>query len=170
MEVDEFEQFFASIWPRLLRSALRRLGWDEAHEVASATMLTVWTKGLPAPRDGDEYLRLVGLGFRILEGHIRNLRRSLARRERLLAQLHALQAVRPTAEPDACEALLSRDDALAVRALLSILSTAEREVVELVVAGYRVGEIANLLELAPGTVSSRLSRARKTLAESLDHR
>jgi RNA polymerase sigma factor (sigma-70 family) len=88
----------------------------------------------------------------------RNLTRGARRYQALLRKL-------PPAEtaPD------QLDDSSEVQAALSRLSLADRQVITLcVLDGFSEGEAALALGVAPGTVKSRLSRAKTRLARQLD--
>lgn len=59
---------------------------------------------------------------------------------------------------------------LTVRAALSRVSLAHREILGLVdIAGFTYAEAAQLLDIPPGTVMSRLSRARQALLAAIQH-
>ncbi len=70
------------------------------------------------------------------------------------------------------ESLADLDDslvnALTVRFALEKLKPAQREIIGLVdIAGFSYAEAAELLEVPAGTIMSRLSRARKSLADAI---
>jgi RNA polymerase sigma-70 factor, ECF subfamily len=167
LDVDEFERFFALMRPRLMRSAMRSLDVETANEAALAALHTIWTKNVPTPRDSGEQLQLQALTFRVLDGHVRNAQRAQARRTRLLDALVEHQFVAEATEPDVVESIEYQEAELAIRALLEELPTKEREVVTLVIDGFKVGEIAAMLGRRPGAISMRLNRARKRLKEVL---
>ncbi len=156
--------------PRLMRAARRYLDPDAANEVAIAALHTIWTKNLPVPQDRNEELRTHALAFRILEGHVRNTLRARARRARLLEAVVEHHATTPHAETDGADWLAQQDSEDAVRELVDDLPSAERQVVLLVIDGFKVGEIATVLGIRPGAVSMRLNRARKRLRGALDRR
>ena len=59
-------------------------------------------------------------------------------------------------------------NALTVRFALEKLKPAQREIIGLIdIAGFSYAEAAALLEVPPGTIMSRLSRARKNLADAI---
>ncbi|MGH3246768.1 MAG: RNA polymerase sigma factor [Trebonia sp.] len=74
----------------------------------------------------------------------------------------------PTAEPGPEAVILARSDVAAVRVAIGELSAVHREVLELVfVHGLGVREAARVLGVPDGTVKSRLSNARRSLAAAL---
>lgn len=167
VEVDEFEQFFELMRPRLLRAARRTLDPDTANDVAIAALHTIWAKNLPAPADEGEMLRLQSLAFRVLEGEVRNAQRARFRRARLIDAIADHHATAPGVEPDVADRVGEGHDDT-VRTLLDGLPAAEREVVALVVDGFTVSEIAAMLGRRPGAVSMRLNRARHRLRRALE--
>jgi RNA polymerase sigma-70 factor, ECF subfamily len=170
VEVHEFEEFFELMRPRLMRSAMRVLDVDTANEVAISTLHTVWTKNLPTPRTDGEEVQLQALTFRILDGHVRNAQRAQARRARLHDSVAEQQTTARTTEPDVAQRLEEQAAQQDVQDLLDDLPASEREVVVLVLDGFRVNEIAELLGRRPAAISMRLNRARKRLADALERR
>jgi RNA polymerase sigma factor (sigma-70 family) len=167
LEIEEFERFFTTMRPRLVRAAMRTLDAETADEAAVSTLHTIWTKNVAAPRDASERLQLQALSFRILDGHVRNAQRGRSRRARLLDTLVDHHGVSRTVEPDVAESVEHDDAELAVRELLDELSPKEREVVTLVIDGFTVGEIAVVLGKRPGAISMRLNRARRHLERAM---
>lgn len=103
-----------------------------------------------APRHGDERRsQSTNVG--------RNLRRSASRHSALLARLPAGEHA-----PDPA---LSAGDASVELARLSLI---DRQIITLcVLEGFSEREAAGVLDIAPGTVKSRLFRARRRLASAL---
>ena len=100
----------------------------------------------------EAWLRTVALN------HLRNRWRHTKVAQRLLVQV-----------PGPRMALDLGPDHVALVAALQLLDTTSREVVVLHhLADLTVGEIAHQLDMAPGTVKSRLSRGRARLAALLD--
>jgi len=126
----------------------------------------------PQPSDVDDLVAITFLEawrqrsrVRIVEGSVlpwllvtatnvaRNLRRSAGRYAALIDRLPAADH-----SPDPAD-LVERHD---VEARLARLSVADRQVLTLcVLEGYTERDAANALGVAPGTVKSRLSRARR---------
>jgi RNA polymerase sigma factor (sigma-70 family) len=170
VELEEFEAFFEFMRPRLMGTALRSLDVDTANEVAIAALHTIWTKNVEAPRNNVEQLQLQALTYRVLEGNVRNALRSRARRARLLEAVVDREQTARTNEPDVADSLDWQEDERSIDALLGALSESERQVVTLVLDGFKVNEIAEMLGRRPGAISMRLNRARKQLRRTLGRR
>jgi RNA polymerase sigma-70 factor (sigma-E family) len=153
-EDDDFSQYVAARWSRLVRSAVL-LGCSpaEAEDIAQATLercLLKWSK-VQAADDRDGYVH------RILLNTFTSSRRRRWTGERPKAQLpgrlHENAAARV-------------DDADAIARALQNLTVDQRGVVVLrYYAHLNEQQTAAVLGVAPGTVKSRLSRALKTLGE-----
>jgi RNA polymerase sigma factor (sigma-70 family) len=165
VDIEEFERFFGVMRPRLLAFNRRWTDVDTANELAVQALAAIWDKDLPAPADVESQARLESLAFRICEGLIRNHQRGVDRRHRLVAAIQQERLVGP-ASPQSPDAVLESLDLIS--SLLDTLSRGEREVVELVIRGYKVSEIATLLQTRPGTISMRLKRARESLRARWD--
>ncbi|MDO5494253.1 MAG: sigma-70 family RNA polymerase sigma factor [bacterium] len=163
MEERDFEEFYRRIQPALFRFGMRQLDAESASDAAIETLRTIWNKDLPPPRSPGEEAKLHGLAFKIMRGLITNHRRGEARRNRMLQSLTTLLHVGGGSEPDVADVF--EDDR---NELLSSLPPSEREVVLLVADGYRVHEIAAILDCSPNAVSMRLMRARARLRSILE--
>jgi RNA polymerase sigma-70 factor (ECF subfamily) len=135
---------------------------DGAHDVAQEAVLRAW-RGLSGFRGGAPF----GPWFlRIVANCARNDRRSRGRRARL-----ALRAAgrREVSTPSPEEHALVRDDTARVVAAMNRLSDMDRLVLALRhVEGFTEAAMAEVLECAPGTVKSRLSRALDRLRAELE--
>lgn len=145
--VDDFTVFYASSFPKLVGYLSPIVGGRaEAEDLAQDAFVRLvprWER-VHGYEDPEAWLRSVG--FRLAVSRWRRLRVAA----RHLAQQPSSPTVAP---PD--------DEALVVIELLGPLSLAHRRVLVLHHAlGFSVEEIANELGIAPGTVKSRLSRAR----------
>lgn len=154
---EAFTDYASARWLILVRTALA-LGCtlSEAEDLAQTTLLKVyvaWSKVVKADHR-DAYVS------RMLVNAHRDSHRRRWRRETPVAEV-------PDAhEPDATNA---SDTAEAVRRAVSDLSQGQREVVALrYFVRLTEAEIAAALDIAPGTVKSRLSRALTALATSPD--
>ena len=134
--------------------------WSAAEEVVSLTFLEAWRlRGRIDP--GDEPLRPWLLGIAV------NVSRNLARASRRhQAAMNRLDPPPPI--PDFAEELAGRlDDQARLREAgkaLKALRRSEREVIALCVwSGLDYATAARALGVPPGTVRSRLSRARRKL-------
>jgi RNA polymerase sigma-70 factor, ECF subfamily len=143
--------------------SLRRLGVAEASvDDATQQLFLVVTSKLDSIEPGRERSFVFGVAVRIAS----DSRRALGReRERISHEIDALRD--PLPEPDelldhkrAREVLDQLLDALPME-LRTVLVLAEGE-------GMTMSEIARLCELPPGTVASRLRRARATVLAKLE--
>lgn len=150
---DDFAEYAAARWPLLVRSAvLLGCGVAEAEDVAQATLLRCYLKWSKVQRaaDRDAYV------FRMLVNVHRDSRRRRWWRERPMEQLP---------EPPTEDTTDDIDTADAMSRALAALSPPHREVVVLrFYAHLDEQSIAEVLQIAPGTVKSRLSRALARLA------
>lgn len=151
----EFSEYASARWAALVRSGIV-LGCtlDEAHDLAQTTLLRCYTAWRRVQRadDRDAYV------YRILLNCHRDSRRRRWWGERPTEKLPD-QAV-----PDATERVADSD---AVQRALGDLSFVNREAVVLrYYANLTEAQIAHVLNIAPGTVKSRISRAVAQLATS----
>jgi len=167
VQISEFEAFFRSVHPRLLRYARRAVDAATAQELAAQALQSLWTKDLPAATDEVQERQLQSLAFRILDGLLLNEVRSRRRQLRLMGavlddELTRCQEVRDVADLSALDGLSD-----STSSALGALSDPDRAVVALLVDGFRVHEIATILGATPGAISMRLSRAKHTLRDHL---
>lgn len=141
----------------------RRLGsWDAAEDATQATLTDLWrlTKaGRLDELEGDSARwMLLKMAFR----HCQTLYRSTDRRRRLTQRV----AGATETSSDNTDKWVEAEATMAeINDLLAVLSPGQRDVVELVGwVGLSINEAAEVLGVAPGTVKSRLSRARETMA------
>jgi RNA polymerase sigma factor (sigma-70 family) len=154
------DRYFAVIY----RYVAGRLGPQAAEDVAAETFLVAFDRraAFDAAR-GDLRVWLFGIATNLVARH----RRKEARHYRALSRLE----VAPVAEGHESRVVA----AVAARRLLPELATAlsrlskgERDVLLLVALGQLAyDEVAGALGISPGTVGSRLSRARKKLSSAL---
>ncbi len=156
VEAAEYEGFFRTAYPLLARYAQRRFPPELAEELASAALLTIWTKDLVSPKDDAQWRALHAFAYRILDGHMKNASRSETVRGEALKRAHQQERSEPVLPDIADEVLSSTWPEWA-----KPLPLTDRDVLELVVDGYRVAEIAVILGCTPPAVSMRLRRAKK---------
>lgn len=157
----EFSAYASARWSALVRSAIV-LGCspDEAQDLAQTALVRVYQAWRRVARadNPDAYV------YRVLLNCHRDSRRRRWWGER------PTDAVPDQAVPDATDQVVVSDS---VRRALAELSAANREAVVLrYYANLTEAQIAQVLDIAPGTVKSRLSRAVAQLATSshLDER
>lgn len=151
---DEFNQYVALRWPRLVRSAvLMGCTEPEAEDLAQATLercLLKWSR-LQQARDRDAYVH------RILINILAS-----SRRRRWWGE----QPTRHLPEHHSGDETAGVDDTDAMMRALQRLSDDQRVVVVLRYYSHlSEHQTATALGIAPGTVKSRLSRALRILAQ-----
>ena len=156
MQVEGFEAFHRLMYPKIVRYASRRLDASGADDVASQTMQALWDKDLDDPADEIEERKLRSLAYRVAEGLIRNAARAGARRNRLINRLASTG--QPEHEPDIADLVVNGSPSWVAE-----LPLTDREVLALLVDGYPVAEIAEILDCSAAAVSMRLQRAKKNL-------
>jgi len=150
------DRYFADIH----RYVAGRLGTQAAEDVAAETFLVAFDrrKTFDATR-GELRAWLFGIATNLVSRH----RRKEARHYRALSRLDPREA----AEGHESRVVASLTVARLGKAL-SQLSAGERDVLLLVALGdLGYAQVAEALGISPGTVGSRLTRARKKLAPSL---
>ncbi|WP_235737451.1 sigma-70 family RNA polymerase sigma factor [Nocardioides alcanivorans] len=148
----EYEEFFRAAYPLLARYAQRRFTPELAEELASTTLLTMWSKDLAAPEDDGQVRSLYAFAYRILDGHMKNKVRAEASRRKTIHRV-----IDQPVTPDVA------DEVLSTRwpEWVTPLPLTDLDLIELVVDGYKVAEIALILDCPPAAVSMRLQRAKK---------
>jgi RNA polymerase sigma factor (sigma-70 family) len=145
----------------------RRLGRDAADDLLAETFLVAFRQR--ASYDPDQPSArpwLYGIATRLISRR----RREEVRFFRAIARSGVDPAADPVAEPVA-DAGVRRADAQTLHGrlagALAVLSTAERDALLLVADGLSYQEAALALGVPPGTFSSRLARARRTVRKEL---
>jgi RNA polymerase sigma factor (sigma-70 family) len=152
-----FDRELTALLPRLRRfaHALSRSTAD-ADDLTQATAERI----LRSRHQWEPGTRFDAWAFRIMRNLWIDMARSRTRLEKRLAPEEAGMAV----GHDPTEQLESRSELASVMAALARLPDEQREVVALVaVEGLSYGEVARLLDLPLGTVSTRVMRGRKAL-------
>lgn len=142
-----------------LRGYVRRLTRDDARaeDIVQETMVRAWKHGISGEQSSRAWLFTVARNLVIDEA------RSARSRHEVLSE-----TLRERRQPDRTDALF---DAMVVTDALRCLSSEHRAVV--VLAYYRrlsIAEIAAELDLAPGTVKSRLHYGLRNLRLALQER
>jgi RNA polymerase sigma-70 factor (ECF subfamily) len=141
--------------------------WERAEDATSLVFLEAWRRRKAVVLvDGSVLPWLLGAATNVC----RNLSRAARRYDAALYRLPPLPA-----EPDPGDEVAARVDAEAqareIVERLAGLGRGQRAVVELVwLSGLTYTEAAAALGVPPGTVRSRLNRARQALTEALPHR
>jgi RNA polymerase sigma factor (sigma-70 family) len=157
----EFRDFFALMYPKLVKFGMRKVDFHTAQDLAAATLETLWKKEPEAPSTDLERAQLHSFAFRIFDGHLRNTLRGNGRHVGLLKRLISLDVVARD-EPDGSTAIN-----FDYPPWFDQLSERDQEVLKLFNDGYRTAEIAEILGCSPGTASKRLNRAKERIQEIL---
>jgi RNA polymerase sigma-70 factor (ECF subfamily) len=145
----------------------RRLGRDAADDLVAETFLVAFRQR--ASYDPDQPSArpwLYGIATRLVSRR----RRDEVRFFRAIARSGTDPAADPVAEPVADEGARRADAQTLHHRLagaLAVLSTADRDALLLVADGLSYQEAAQALRVPPGTLSSRLARARQTVRKEL---
>ena len=145
----------------------RTASWSTAEEVVQATFLTIWRRAterrLPHLAHASALPWLLGVAGNEGQNATRSLRRVEGRR-------HRAEAPEPLAD-HADEVAARIDDErrmTEVRRAMAQIPVHERNTIELVLwSGLSVAEAAEVLQVAEGTVKSRLARGRSHLSRLL---
>lgn len=157
-----FDRHGKTVYNYLFR---RTADWSEAEDLTSTVFMHAWRRRSETVLDRDSALPwLLGIADRLLS----NTRRRLRRAEALLHRL--VSHDEPVGDHADRVAVLIDDERRmsAIHRALARLPRHEREVVELCVwSGLDQQAAAAALEVAVGTVKSRLHRARRRLGADL---
>lgn len=164
---DGDEEAFGALFDRHARTVYnycfrRTASWSEAQDVTSVVFLETWRqRSRVRPRSGSLLPWLYGVATNVLHNHRRGMRRHRDALSRM---------PKPVPQPDGADEVTGRLDAeQRMRRVLDAmmkLPRRDREVLILSVwedLGHN--EVAEALGIAPGTVRSRLSRARARLRD-----
>ncbi|WP_203336269.1 RNA polymerase sigma factor [Nocardioides limicola] len=151
-----YADYFADMLPKVHKFIRARFSSSLAEDLASETMLTLWRKNIPAPKNDVELRQLRKLTYKIATGHVSNAEKKFSREGAANQQgmLRMIPGDDPTFEAVVPSVVV---DALAQ------LEFNDRQVVNLVIGGFRTREIAEILGITPKAASMRLARARERL-------
>jgi RNA polymerase sigma factor (sigma-70 family) len=152
--------------PAIHRYIARRLGPDAADDLVAETFLAAFRRRARYDAtQADALPWLYGIATRLIGRH----RRDEVRFFRAIART----GVDPAAEPVAdrvTERVAAQAASRELAAAVAGLSQAHRDVLLLTASGLGYAEAAKALGVAPGTVSSRLARARGKVRQALGGR
>ena len=152
-----FEVLYRQLLPSLLRYLERLMGdADAAEDVAQEAFLRL----LGRPDLEEEAARL--WLFTVATNLVRDRGRSVARRQRLLTAV----PVAPSAGPAPDERVERAEEIARVRAALDTLSERDRQLLLMREEGFKYHEIAQAVEVAPGSVGTLVARALKRFIEA----
>jgi len=155
-----YAEYFADMLPKIHKFIRARFPSSQAEDLANETMLTLWRKGVPAPVDESELRQLRQLTYKIALGHVLNAQRKAARE--LEAVEHVVLRILPGSDPT-FEAIVP----IALAQAIGQLEFNDRQAINLLVAGFGTGEIADILGISPKAASMRLARCRQRLDRRL---
>ena len=167
-ESQAFEKLVRRHQTRVFRLLLRMLGdREEAEDVAQETFLSLHRHGHRFRGEA----RFSTFVYRVAANAALNRRRTLGRRRARIEGLAARQAAGddlPSAPPSPEDATAKRELAVQVRAALQLIAPPLRMPLLLYdLEDLSYAEIARVLDLAEGTVKSRIHRARRALRDEL---
>lgn len=160
----DFEAAYKSHWAPLFRYVDRLVGdADLAADVVQEAFVRLLDRSLP----NEEVRRWL---FTVATNLVRDDARMSARRRRLLAEHHEQVnlAYDPEELPD--QSVLRAERVAAVRAALARMPERDRQLLLMREEGFRYAEIAEVIEVAPGSVGTLLARALRRFTEALDPR
>jgi RNA polymerase sigma-70 factor (ECF subfamily) len=164
MRRDRFEAVAGQVYEPLQRYLRRRASADDAADVLSDTLLTLWRRLDDVPADAVVPWSY-GVARRCLANHRRSAARHLRLTERVIAHRLPPDPDGPDGDP---QRRVERLDPQLDAALVG-LSEAERDIVHLWAwEQLEPREIAIALDLTPNAVSVALSRAKRKLADRLE--
>ena len=155
----QFESVVDVVYEPLQRYFGRRVQPADVSDLLNDALLVIWRRLDVVPTD-DPLAWSYGVARRCLANH----RRGEHRRRRLFGRLTAQPSVR-----DRVDQPLNEQGHLGLGAALDELDEADRELVRLWAwEQLEPREIAMVLDTTPNAVSSRLSRAKKKIAASIE--
>ncbi len=158
----DFEAAFNSHQEALFRYVNRLVGdSDLASDVVQESFVRLLEHPLPA----DEVRRWL---FTVATNLVRDDARMRTRRQRLLTERYdrSDMAGDPAEVPDE---MLSRSERVAAaRKALEQLSPRDRQMLLMREEGFRYSEIAEVIDVAPGSVGTLLARALRRFADAMD--
>jgi RNA polymerase sigma-70 factor (ECF subfamily) len=155
-----YAEYFADMLPKVHKFIRARFPSGQAEDLANETMLTLWRKAIPVPVDESELRQLRQLTYKIALGHVLNAQRKHARE--LEAVEHVVLRIVPGADPT-FEAIVP----MALAQAIAQLEFNDRQAINLLIAGFGTGEIADILGISAKAASMRLARCRARLDRKL---
>lgn len=158
----DFEAAFDSHQASLFRYVHRLVGDPD---IAADVVQESYVRLLDHPLPDDEVRRWL---FAVATNLVRDDARMRSRRQRLLAERYAQSdmARDPAEVPD--EAAIKAEVVGAVRCALEELSERDRRMLLMREEGFQYSEIADAIDVAPGSVGTLLARALRRLGAALD--
>lgn len=160
----EFDEVYWLLQPQLMRYAMGSLDPGSAEDMVSATLLTLFRKGVLAKPDNPAaHHGLRRLAYKVLDGCIKNEYRRRKRRDALNERLIALGEY---ADADAGPEW-TVDQRVDLEQLLALLSPEHRQAILLFNAGFSVADCAEIQACSVAAAAKRRSRARQALRAAI---
>jgi RNA polymerase sigma-70 factor (ECF subfamily) len=158
-----FETIYQQHYPRVYGILLRLMGDEaDAQDVAQHVFMKLYSpQQLRLP---DDEAKMTSWLYRIAVNEGYNALRSQKRRASWLEKFDRLGAFSRSA-PDPAHLVERQDDQAKVRQILAQLKPRDAKLLLLRHAGLSYKEIAETLNIAPGSVGSLLTQARRTFAK-----
>jgi len=158
----DFETVFHSHQAPLFRYVVRLVGdADLAADVVQESFVRLLSHPLPAA-EARRWL------FTVATNLVRDDARMRARRQRLLAERYDQSDLAGDPIPVPDEELMRSDRIVAARKALDQLSERDCQMLLMREEGFRYSEIAEVINVAPGSVGTLLARALRRFAKALD--
>ncbi|PPF11421.1 hypothetical protein C5C36_14065 [Rathayibacter sp. AY1G1] len=142
----------------LLRYFSRRAPLDDAPDLLSETMLTVWRRAKDVPAGNEGTLWIYGVARRVLATHHRSNRRRTSLVDRLRDQIVVHNPAHDQLD----------DISAHLHHLIERLPAVDRDIIGLVHwEGFTLEEAARILEKNPSTIRTRYARLRQQLKSEL---
>lgn len=164
-EITFRRMFDAHYGPVMAYARRRGASFDDAHDVATETLMVAWRRLDDVPEGEGERPWLLATARRVLA----NQRRSARRRRGLLQRLRRVAPSGPVDAPAPGSPAAPRLEDAGLAAALATLEEDDREILRLVAwDGLSHAQVGDLLGITESAVSSRVQRARERLRRALD--
>ncbi|MDX1579318.1 MAG: sigma-70 family RNA polymerase sigma factor [Gemmatimonadota bacterium] len=158
----DFEAAFRSHQAPLFRYVNRLVGDPD---LAADVVQEAFVRLLEHPLPEEEARRWL---FTVATNLVRDNARMRSRHRRLLAERYERSDLVPDAAEIPDRAAMRSERVSAVRVALDQLSERDRQMLLMREEGFRYAEIAEAIEVAPGSVGTLLARALRRFADALD--
>ena len=157
---ERLELLFERHYSEVLAYCVRRIGSDEADDIAAEVFTTAWRR-IDEVKWETARSWLFGIARKILANRFRSLRRRKRRIDRLSSLL-------PIGEDTPEVYVVQRDEDKKVIGALKSLKRSDQEILMLAAwEGLTGPEIAETLNISPSAAEQRLHRAKKRYAKTL---
>ena len=162
IESAEYRRIYEAWYPRVLAYCVRRVGRQDAYDLAAEVFAVAWKRSGNLPDDQQLLPWLYGVAWRVVSHHWR----SKGRRQRLTQKLGS-QPATFIGSPESV--VVQHHDYQLVLQAASNLRPKDQEVLRLVLwEELSHGEIAELLGSSVAAVRQRFHRAKKMLAKEFE--